>query len=153
MSTGSPLAPEHRMNVALASSERTSGELARALGEWLPRMLPGSDVRFWAPDADPPGEPAPDHQATCICVTPEALETPGLFYAAGASHPATPNGIAVPLILDLEPEDLADTPLTVFQGTRANRQGLLALATTLNAMATRPRRRSSPTDRDGPGHE
>ena len=65
---------------------------------------------------------------------PPALETPGLFYAAGTAYPATPNGMAVPVVLDLEPEDLGRSPLTVFQATRADRQGLLALARTLSAL-------------------
>ena len=126
------------MNVLLAYSEHTSRELAVALNEWLPRVLPACEFQLCEPDVNGACERAGEHLATCICVTPEALQSPGIFYQAGAAYPTSPNGIAVPVVLDLEPEDLGDTPLTVFQATRADRQGLLALATTLNEMTTTP---------------
>jgi len=126
------------MNVLLAYSERTSRELAVALSEWLPRVLPNCEFQLCGPDVDGACERVREHLATCICVTPEALQSPGIFYEAGAAYPTSPNGIAVPVVLDMEPEDLGDTPLTVFQATRADRQGLLALATTLNEMAAMP---------------
>ena len=126
------------MNILLAYSEHTSRELAVALNEWLPRVLPDCEFQLCEPDVNGACERAGGHLATCICVTPEALQSPGIFYQAGAAYPNSPNGIAVPVVLDLEPEDLGDTPLTVFQATRADRQGLLALATTLNEMAAMP---------------
>jgi hypothetical protein len=126
------------MNTLLAYSERTSRELAVALSDWLPRVLPNCEFQLCELEDDRVCERASEHLATCICVTPEALESPGIFYQAGAAYPTSPNGIAVPVVLDLEPEDLGDTPLTVFQATRADRAGLLALATTLNEIAAMP---------------
>jgi hypothetical protein len=141
---GGPLAsdaqrvPEGCTSVLLTYGEQTSLKLALALSKRLPRVLPACVFQLWAPEVNPPGERTREHQATCICVTPEAVEVPGLFYAAGAACPLTPNSIAVPVVVDLEPEDLGDTPLSVFQATRADRPGLLALAMTLNEIATAP---------------
>jgi hypothetical protein len=133
---GSALSRDRDMKVLLTYSEGTSREFAGALSDWIRHLLPLCSVGLSAPDLETRAESADVHAATCICVTPEALDDPGLFFAAGAAYPATPNGIAVPVVLDLEPEDLGDTPLTVFQAARADYQGLLALATTLNETIT-----------------
>ena len=123
------------MDLLLTYAESTGRALALVLADWLKRVLPGCGVETWAPDGVAPGEPPSGHRATCICVTPEALAVPRLYYAAGAAYPLTPNGIAVPVALDLEPEDLGETPLSVLQATVANRAGLLELAATLRELA------------------
>lgn len=124
------------MKVRVTYSERTTREFAAALSEWLPKLLPACSVELWTAAGETLAERAGGHAATCICVTPEALDDPSLYFAAGAAYPDIANGFAVPVLLDLEPEDLSDTPLTVLQATRADRQGLLALAATFNGTIT-----------------
>jgi hypothetical protein len=91
---------------------------------------------LWTPGGETRAEPTGGHAATCICVTPEALDDPSLYFAAGAVYPEIAAGFAVPVVLDLEPEDLSDTPLTVLQAARADRHGLFLLATTFNHAIT-----------------
>jgi hypothetical protein len=124
------------MKVRVAYSERTTQEFAAALNDWLTKLLPPCTVELWTCAEEARAHSSEGHAATCICVTPEALEDPDLYFAAGAAHPETPNGLAVPVVLDLEPEDLGGTPFSVFQAARADREGLLILATTFTETIT-----------------
>src|SRR5947209_17561032 len=116
------------MKIRVTYSERTTREFAAALSEWVRKLLPACSVEMWTPAGEARDEPTGGHAATCICVTPESLEDSGLYFAAGAAYPDVANGLAVPVVLDLEPEDLADTPFSVIQAARADRQVLLPLA-------------------------
>jgi hypothetical protein len=129
------------VTVRISYTEPTSASLAEVVGWWLSLTLPFCPVQVVS-DADigrrvhegQDADPAPN--ATCLCVTPAALRVPSLYFAAGALYPLGAMGARiVPILLDVDPEDLQNTPLAMFQAAQGTRADLAVLAESLNELA------------------
>lgn len=132
------------MAVRISHAEPTSASLADALAWWLSLTLPFCPARIvsdaeigrQAAAGEDPADASPN--VTCLCVTPAALRAPSLYFAAGALYPLGASGARiVPILLDVDPEDLQGTPLGMFQAAQANRTDLSLLAEGLNELAER----------------
>jgi hypothetical protein len=79
-----------------------------------------------------------------LCVTPAAAVDEQIFFDLGRLQAAVgSDGFVAPVLLDLSPEDLAQTPLAIFQCTRTQRTDLEALVADLQRRLE-PKRWSSP---------
>lgn len=126
------------LEIFLSWSGPRSRETARALREWLPRVL--HYARPWMSDQDIPigaqwfreiGARLQEFEVGVLCVTPENHEAPWLLFEAGALSKALPETQVVPLLLGLSPNELSG-PLAQFQATTLRREDLYRLLVTLN---------------------
>jgi hypothetical protein len=127
------------VTVRISSAEFTSERLGETIDWWLNLTLPfcptqvvgNPEVGRIAHDSTPPN-------VTCLCVTQAALRAPSLYFAAGALYPHRATGARiVPILLDVEPDELQGTPLGMFQAASATRADLAVLAADLNDLAQR----------------
>lgn len=83
-----------------------------------------------------------------LCVTPDAIEQPSLYFSLGLMHRhMRDGGLVAPVFLDVAPDDVSPTPLHIFQATRLNLtdftllvKQLDELLPTVTGAAERPRR-------------
>ncbi len=129
------------MKIFVSWSGARSKELARLLKEWLPKVI--QECEPWFSEKDiPSGAPWPTEIATnlnearfgIICVTPENLSAPWLFFESGAltSHMGQPR-LVCPLILGMDKSQLG-TPLGLFHARSAtDKEDFLELLRDINA--------------------
>lgn len=126
------------MKVFISWSGQRSKQLARALYEWLPVILPDSDP--WMSEAEiQAGQRWSDEIAKelghsnfgIICVTPENLNAPWLLFEAGALSKSMTEAKVVPLLLRLNEGDVP-FPLAQFQAKKVEKTGIKELVLDLN---------------------
>ncbi len=128
-------------------SGRDSGDAARALQSWIPRVLQTVEPFVSSEDVAAGdiwfgkiSRQLRDSRFAIICVTPENLDRPWLHFEAGAigmSH-VGPDGLTppsvVPLLLGLTTSEL-DPPLSLYQAVTADKGGIQRLMLSLNELA------------------
>jgi hypothetical protein len=123
------------MLVVLSWSGEKSRTVARALWEWLPRVLYFVDP--WMSDRDIHAGQRWEREVAAamneagfgiLCVTRESVNAPWLIYEAGALS-RTP---VAPLLIDI-PATLITGPLAQFQAKTLDRQGCHDLVISINA--------------------
>jgi DNA-binding XRE family transcriptional regulator len=129
------------MRVFISWSGEHSGEVAKALQQWLPKVLQA--VRPWLSSASiDPGARWSDEVAGALeelnfgilCLTPENLTSAWLLFEAGALSKTVSESRVVPYLLGLAPRDLQG-PLAQFQAVPADEAGTLRLLNSLNLAA------------------
>lgn len=123
------------MQIWLASSDAAGHVMAQALAPVLQSRVPAFDFlsAFDGAAAVSIGDGA------LLCVTPAALVGEQLFFDLGRLQGAVgSSGFVAPVLLDLTPEDLLHTPLSMFQCTRAQQGDLEALVADLLRRAGLP---------------
>jgi hypothetical protein len=73
-----------------------------------------------------------------ICVTRENLDQPWLLFEAGALARSVANPSVCPYLIDVEPRDLLESPLSQFQAAKANAEGTRSLVRSINTAASSP---------------
>lgn len=130
------------MKVFLSWSGDRSKQLAEALHSWLPLVL--HYVEPWLSQADvQAGSRWADVIAAelnvsnfgIICVTPENLTSPWVLFEAGALAKSMADGRVVPVLLDLELQDVAG-PLAQFQAKKYEKVGLFDVVKSIQASCT-----------------
>lgn len=126
------------MDVFISWSGERSYQIAVALRDWLPMMM--NAVRSWLSTADidkgarwvlEVSSQLESSKFGVICLTPENLHSDWLLFEAGALSESL-RGISVcPLLIDLDPSDIG-FPLAQFQTTRANKEEIRNLVSTIN---------------------
>jgi hypothetical protein len=128
-------------NVFISWSGERSRVIARKLRDWLPMVVQAA--RPWMSDADIKKGSRGLNEITkalytpkvgIICLTPENLETPWLFFEAGALSKAIDdtNRVCTYLLGGLEPEDVKP-PMGMFQATRPTKEDSKKLVRTINS--------------------
>ncbi len=126
------------MNVFISWSGQRSRSLAEALRGWLPRVIQAA--RPWMSDEDISAgsrwlaeiqSELSQSSLGIICVTPENQHSPWLLFEAGALSKALAQTHVCPLLLGLAPSQLAG-PLSQFQSSEANRDGIGRIVSSLN---------------------
>jgi hypothetical protein len=126
------------LNVTICGVDTSGRRLAGAVGDWLASVLPHVAVDFvslgTAAESDALLHPSGGVDGAILCVTPSSLAEECLAFALGLLHGRVGlSGFVAPLLLDLLPEDVAHTPLAVFQVTTLARSEMAALVVDINA--------------------
>lgn len=126
------------MDVFISWSGERSGAAAKALRDWLPKIINAIKPWLSSADIDKGARWSTDiasrleiAKAGIICLTPSNLHSDWILFEAGALSKTLKNTFVCPLLIGLEPTDIKG-PLAQFQTTRATKEELLPLLKTLN---------------------
>ena len=144
-----PVEPAHggpvrrpAMNVLISWSGAQSKAVASALHEWLPNVVPG--IKPWMSSKDIAKGRAwfgelqhmlGQTQVCTICVTPENVRSPWIYYETGAIAARGGDVLICPYLVGVSPSMLADGPLAQWQCTIADREDTWELVKSLNSNA------------------
>jgi len=129
------------MDLFISYSGDKSREIAAALHDWIPNILPG--VKPWLASEDiSPGsrwrqtidDKLKDNQVGLICLTSENLNSPWIYYEAGALCKGRVDTRIWTLLIGIEAVDVKG-PLEQFQHTRLEKNGLKKLLFDINHLA------------------
>jgi DNA-binding protein Fis len=127
------------MNVFISWSGERSRAVAEALHKWLPKVV--NAIKPWLSSADMDkgvrwsadvALRLEEAHAGIICLTPTNLHSDWILFEAGALSKTVENAFVCPFLIGVEPSDLKP-PLSQFQCTRAEKEDVLKLLTTLNS--------------------
>ncbi|MDP2898731.1 MAG: TIR domain-containing protein [bacterium] len=139
---GIPPMNKSAIDVLIAWSKTQSKVVASALHAWLPTVVPG--IKPWMSDEDiakgrewfPELQHILSQTRVCIiCVTPENVRSPWIYYEAGAIAAKGPDVVICPYLVGVSPSMLADGPLRQWQCTTADREDTWKLIKSLNSNA------------------
>jgi TIR domain len=126
-------------NVILTWSGSMAHKVASALYDWLPEVIP--NLKPWISSEDiAKGTPwygnlmgQLEHTKKCIiCVTPENVGSPWIFYEAGAVAVKGGTANICPYLVGVAGEEISDTPLGQVQWTKAEGDDTWRLVRDLN---------------------
>ena len=126
------------LEVLISWSGRQSRAVALGLHIWLPKVLP--TLRPWISTQDiDKGTRWSNElqnylaraQGSIICLTPENIVSPWVYWETGAIS-QTQRFPICPLLIGISPEDIKGGPLNQFQCTFADKEDVLLLVTSLN---------------------
>jgi hypothetical protein len=130
------------MNLVISWSKAQSKTVALALHGWLPSVLPGIDPWMSIKDIDKGLEWFPELQRVLsnsrlclICVTPDNVRSPWIYYEAGNIAAKDPNAMICPYLVGVSPLMLSDGPLGKWQYTVAEKDDTWELIKSLNLNA------------------
>lgn len=127
------------MDILLSWSGKSSHDVALALRDWLPNALAGS--RPWVSSEDiAKGSRWSDElhaqlkksNVCVVCVTPENVRSPWLYYEAGVVASKLGEAAVCPYLVGVGHGDITRTPLQLYQATEANKNDTLKLLLSLN---------------------
>ena len=125
-------------NVLISWSGSRSEAVAKALYEWLPKVI--QVVRPWMskPDIDKGSrwaeklaEQLEKTSVGIICLTPENITAPWILFEAGAISKTVESSYACTYLFDLEHTEI-ELPLAQFQHTKAEKEDTKQLLGTIN---------------------
>jgi len=73
-----------------------------------------------------------------ICLTPENINAPWILFEAGALAKSMQGGRVIPLLFDLEPKDISESPLGRFQAVKFDRSAIFGLVCYINKLWAQP---------------
>jgi hypothetical protein len=132
------------MKVFISWSGERSKQMAKALDDWLPKVL--QQVDPWMSETDISAgerwsvELSKQLEASefgIICMTKDNLAAPWLLFEAGAISRSLSSGAVCPYLLDLDVRDIAG-PLGQFQAKKADKRSTLDLLNAINQRTRRP---------------
>jgi len=118
------------MQILISWSGNKSKAVATALREWLPYVF--QTVIPWMSAADigagqrwgkELSERLEETNFGILCITEESLKAPWLLFEAGALSKSLEESRIVPYLIDVVPENLANSPLSQFQAVTADKKG------------------------------
>lgn len=126
------------MKVFISWSGESSKEVANFLKVWIKSVIQATDPwvsthdiasgSVWLENVN---EHLNDACFGILCVTQENKNKPWLLFEAGALAKGLSKNKVCPLLIDLEPSDIA-YPLAMFQATTVTQESMYQLITTLN---------------------
>jgi len=130
------------VDVLISWSKTQSKLVASALHGWLPGVLPGIKPWMSSRDIEKGREWFQELQdmllrtrVCIICVTPENVRSPWIYYEAGAIAARGPDVLICPYLVGVSPSMLADGPLGQWQCTAADQDDTWELIKSLNSNA------------------
>ena len=127
------------MNLLISWSKQHSKIVALALHSWLPAVLPGIEPWMSSKDIDKGKDWFRELQSVLsgirlcvICVTPENVRSPWIYYEVGAIASKDPDVLICPYLVDLSPSMLSDGPLGKWQCTVAEENDTWELIKSIN---------------------
>lgn len=143
--TESKTPKEQQMDILISWSKKQSREMAAVFHTWLPKVVPG--IRPWmsSKDIDKGKQWFGELQGflaeatSCIiCVTPENVRSPWIYYETGAIAAKKHDVLICPYLIGTGTSMIADGPLAQYQCTEATRADTLALIRSLNKALANP---------------
>ena len=132
------------MDVFISWSGERSQRVAQALRDWLPLIIQSLNPWFSAEDIDKGTRWLNDLSTQLekqgfglVCITPENANSPWLLFESGALSKALSSSKVCPVLFGMEPTDIQG-PLAQFQSTRASREDIRRLVTTMNKLVVVP---------------
>jgi hypothetical protein len=132
------------MKVFISWSGERSKQMAKALDDWLPKVL--QQVDPWMSESDISAgerwsvELSKQLEASefgIICLTPDNVSAPWLLFEAGAISRSLSSGAVCPYLLDLDVRDISG-PLGQFQAKKADKRSTLDLLNAINQRTQKP---------------
>ena len=130
------------MKLLISWSKAQSKAVATALHGWLPTVVPGIQPWMSSKDIDKGKEWFAELQSVLaearlciICVTPENVRSPWIYYETGAIAAKGPDVLICPFLVGVSPNLLADGPLGKWQCTVADKEDSWGLIRSLNSNA------------------
>jgi tetratricopeptide (TPR) repeat protein len=127
------------MKIFVSWSGPRSKAVAAKLRDWLPDIIQHVDPWMSAADIDAGArwsrtidEQLSDTSFGIICLTRENLNSPWVLFEAGALAKTMASSLVCPYLIDLEPRDIPQGPLTQFQAKRAIESDTWELIQTIN---------------------
>lgn len=127
------------MKVFISWSGERSNKIAEVLKQWIRHVIQSvepfvssqdiSKGARWSTDI---AKELQDTNFGILCVTKDNFQQPWLLFEAGALSKTIEKSYVVPLLFDLEPSDLQDSPLLQFQATSFSKEEIKKLIVTLN---------------------
>lgn len=127
------------MKVFISWSGDRSNKIAEIMKKWIKHVI--QSVEPFVSSQDLPtgtrwsSDIAKELQDTnfgILCVTKDNYKEPWLLFEAGALSKTIDKSYVVPLLFDLEPSDLQESPLLQFQAASFNKEEIKKLVHTLN---------------------
>ena len=128
------------MDIVISWSGPQSRSIASAVYKWLPEVIPG--LSLWMSDEDiSKGKiwftelmtQLGKSKACIICVTPENVEAPWIYFEFGAVASKVDDAYVFPFLVGADPSDLEKTPLAQYQCTKAEKEDTWRLIKGINA--------------------
>jgi len=126
------------LKVFISWSGDRSKSVAKALRDWLPRVIQNIDPWMSADDIDKGSRWGTDiatqlEEASVgiICLTPDNVKAPWILFEAGALSKTLDDTFVCPYLFELNPTEIEE-PLTQFQATTANKEDTEKLMSTIN---------------------
>ena len=127
------------MNLLISWSKAQSKAVASALHGWLPTVVPGIQPWMSSKDIVKGKDWFAELQSVLagarlciICVTPENVRSPWIYYETGAIAAKGPDVLICPFLVGVSPNLLADGPLGKWQCTVADKEDSWGLIRSLN---------------------
>ena len=130
------------MDILISWSKAQSKTVASALHQWLPDVVPG--IKPWMSSKDIAKgrewfrelqDVLGRMQLCIICVTPENVRSPWIYYETGAIAAKGSEVLICPYLVGVSPSMLSDGPLGKWQCTVAERDDSWELIKSINANA------------------
>jgi len=128
------------MKVFISWSGDRSNKIAEVLKKWIKHVI--QSVEPFVSSQDIPkgarwsadiAKELQDSNFGILCVTKDNFQEPWLLFEAGALSKTIDKTFVVPLLFDLEPSDLSNSPLLQFQATSFSKNEVKKLIDTMNA--------------------
>jgi len=130
------------MNLLISWSKPQSKSVALALHTWIPTILPGIEPWMSSKDIDKGKDWFRELQSVLsearlclICVTPDNVRSPWIYYEVGAIAAKDPDVLICPYLVGVSPSMLSDGPLGKWQCTVAEEDDTWELIKSLNINA------------------
>ncbi|HRX58415.1 MAG TPA: TIR domain-containing protein [Eubacteriales bacterium] len=127
------------MKVFISWSGERSNKIAETLKLWIKHVIQSVEPFVSSQDISKGARWSTDIAAELqdthfgiLCVTKDNFQQPWLLFEAGALSKTIDKTYVVPLLFDLEPSDLQDSPLLQFQATVYSKDEIKKLMVTLN---------------------
>lgn len=127
------------MRIFVSWSGKLSHRVALLLKDWFPNVIQA--VRLYVSSEDinkgtrwltNVSSELENSQFGIICITRENINSPWLLFEAGALSKRTDQSCVNPLLIDLLPSDLSQSPLGQFQATSTSKAEIRKLVMTVN---------------------
>jgi hypothetical protein len=128
------------MKVFISWSGERSNRIAETLKKWIKQVI--QSVEPFVSSQDIPkgarwstdiAKELQDSNFGILCVTKDNYQEPWLLFEAGALSKTMDKSFVVPLLFDLDPSDLSNSPLLQFQATSFSEDEIKKLIYTMNA--------------------
>jgi hypothetical protein len=127
------------MTILISWSGKQSHAVAKALHEWISVVVPGSDPWMSSLDISPGDgwfpelmEKLEQTEFCIICLTPDNLRSPWLYFEAGAIAAKRKQAKVFGLLTGVSTSQLGPGPFTQFQCVEASSDGILMLVREIN---------------------
>lgn len=127
------------MKIFISWSGEQSRYIAEALHKWLPNVIQSINPWMSSEDIDAGerwsqniAEKLSEINFGIICVTKNNIEAPWLLFESGALAKSLENSRVCPYLIDLEPSEIPEGPLTQFQAKTATKDETKELLKSIN---------------------